>query len=102
MSRLIEQVRGTSQARATLEQARQANPNNPDLWLEAIRVEMRSGNKKLAQTLLAKALQECKHSGKLWAEAIEMESKPQKVHFLSHSLTQKDRQTDTQNKQTIS
>ena len=32
---------------------------NDELWLEAIRVEMRANNPKMAQTLLSKALQEC-------------------------------------------
>lgn len=44
-------------ARALLEQARLRNPQQPELWLAASRVELRAGNAKAAGTLLAKALQ---------------------------------------------
>jgi len=80
-SRLEEKVYGVAKARALLEKARLQNPQNPDLWLEAIKVELRStasGSGKIAQTMLAKALQDCPTSGKLWALAIQMEKKPQK------------------------
>jgi len=70
---------GVTKARATLAKARLKNPNNPDLWTEAIKLELESSNTpKPAQLLLAKALQECPKSGKLWALAIQMDKKPEK------------------------
>jgi len=46
--------------------------------LEAIRVEARGGEQRIAFNMLAKALQDCPKSGTLWAEAIEMESRAAK------------------------
>lgn len=94
---LEEKTNNPSKARAILDKARLQNPKNPQLWLQAIRVEIRAGNKKIAQNQIAKgkqtviilfllllvvliiiiALQECPTSGVLWAEAIEMEPTPQ-------------------------
>lgn len=65
-----------SKSRSILEKARIMNPKNDQLWLAAVRNELGSGNHIMANSLLAKALQECQNSGILWAEAIEME-KPQ-------------------------
>lgn len=59
-----------TKARSRLELARLQNPKNPDLWLEAIRLERRSGNAQLAESLTAKALQECPLSGALLAETV--------------------------------
>lgn len=68
-----------TKARSVLEKARLRNPRNPELWLEAVRNEMKVGaNRDIANTLLAKALQECPNSGLLWAEAIHMEARPQR------------------------
>ncbi|XP_058800576.1 pre-mRNA-processing factor 6 [Phymastichus coffea] len=68
-----------TKTRSVLEKARLRNPKNPELWLEAIRSEMKiAGNRDIANTLLAKALQECPNSGLLWAEAIHMEPRPQR------------------------
>ena len=61
---------GVTKARSLLELARMKNPNNPLLWLEAVRLERRAGNRKLAETLMARALQECPSSGLLLAENI--------------------------------
>ena len=61
---------GSTKARSVLEIGRRQNPNCPELWLEAIRLERRGGNGPLADTLMAKALQECPTSGVLWAETI--------------------------------
>ena len=61
---------GSTKARSMLELARLKNPKNPHLWLEAVRLERRSGNAKLAETLMAKALQECPSSGILLSENI--------------------------------
>jgi len=46
--------------------------------LASVRVELRASNFKMAQTVLAKGLQECPNAGILWAETIEMESPTQK------------------------
>lgn len=61
---------GTTKARSLLELARLKNPKTPELWLEAIRLERRAGNSKLAESLMARALQECPKSGLLLAETI--------------------------------
>jgi pre-mRNA-processing factor 6 len=56
-----------------LESARLRTPAEPQLWLEAVRLERQAGNHAAAPALLAKALQHCPASGVLWAEAIGME-----------------------------
>ena len=61
---------GVTKARSLLELARLKNQKNPELWLEAIRLERRNGNEKLAIALMARALQECPTSGRLLAENI--------------------------------
>lgn len=61
---------GVTKARSLLELARLKNPKSPELWLEAIRLERRAGHAKLAETLMARALQECPNSGLLLAETI--------------------------------
>jgi pre-mRNA-processing factor 6 len=65
-------------SRAVLTMARKKNPATPELWLAAVRAELRHRNKKEADALLAKALQECPTSGILWAAAIEMVPRPQR------------------------
>jgi len=70
-SRLEERMStGVTKARSLLELARLKNQKNPELWLEAIRLERRTGNERLASTLMARALQECPSSGTLLAENI--------------------------------
>jgi pre-mRNA-processing factor 6 len=61
---------GVTKARSLLELARLKNPKNDQLWLEAVRLERRSNNVKLAESLMARALQECPQSGILLAETI--------------------------------
>ncbi|KAG7369386.1 tetratricopeptide repeat protein [Nitzschia inconspicua] len=61
---------GVTKARSLLELARLKNPKNDQLWLEAVRLERRSNNPKLAETLMARALQECPKSGALLSETI--------------------------------
>jgi pre-mRNA-processing factor 6 len=61
---------GVTKARSLLELARLKNPKNAELWVEAIRLERRAGNDKLAVSLMARALQECPSSGLLLAENI--------------------------------
>lgn len=52
------------------ETTRLRNPKSEGLWLEAVRLERRANNNKGAESLMAKALQECPGSGVLWAEEI--------------------------------
>lgn len=54
---LEEKAGAIGKARAILEQARLKNPKQDQLWLAAIRTELRSGNNKAADALMAKALQ---------------------------------------------
>lgn len=54
---------GVNKARAMIELARLKSPNNEELLLENIRLERRHGNDKLAESLMAKALQDCPNSG---------------------------------------
>jgi len=68
---------GFTKSRSLLELARLKNPKSPELWLEAIRLERRAGNEKLAVTLMAKALQECPKSGILLAENISTCPRPE-------------------------
>lgn len=54
---LEEKAGAIGKARAVLEQARLKNPKQDQLWLAAIRTELRSSNNKAADALMAKALQ---------------------------------------------
>lgn len=67
-----------TKARSVLERGRLKNPKTASLWLAAIRIEIRAGLKDMANTLMARALQECPTSGELWAEAIFLEQRPQR------------------------
>ncbi|KAL7565035.1 hypothetical protein ACA910_020746 [Epithemia clementina (nom. ined.)] len=69
---------GFTKARSLLELSRLKNPRKPELWLEAVRLERRAGNPKLADTLMAKALQECPSSGILLAEQIRQSPRVEK------------------------
>jgi len=61
---------GFTKARSLLELARLKNAKSPELWVEALRLERRAGNDKLAVNLMARALQECPKAGLLLAENI--------------------------------
>lgn len=53
----LEEKRGLlTKARSVLEKGRLRNPKNPELWLEAVRVESRAGLKDIANTLMAKGM----------------------------------------------
>jgi pre-mRNA-processing factor 6 len=71
-----------TKARSIIEKARLRNLQNPDLWLKAVRIELsavgKNGNKVQAHALMSRALHECPNSGRLWAEAIFMENRPQR------------------------
>ncbi|KAI6232354.1 PRP6-like protein [Aphelenchoides besseyi] len=68
----FEEKHNPVKSRSYLDIARLKNPKNEFLWLEAIQLELRAGAKELANTLLARALQECENSGFLWSEAISL------------------------------
>jgi pre-mRNA-processing factor 6 len=78
LANLEEEMSGLSKVRAILIMARKRNPQNPELWLAAVRAELKHGHKKEADNLMAKALQECPNSGILWAASIEMVPRPQR------------------------
>lgn len=62
-----------TKARTILQEARDKYPENEEVWLESIRLEKLAKNERIAYSLCSNALQKCKKSGKLWAEAIFME-----------------------------
>lgn len=74
---LEELTRGMNKARSMMELARLKLPANEEILLENIRLERRAGNDRLAESLMAKALQECPTSGMLWAEDVLTCSKHQ-------------------------
>jgi len=47
--------------------------NNAEVWLASVRLELTCDNSKIANHLLARALQQCPDAGRLWAQAIEIE-----------------------------
>ncbi|XP_009108789.1 protein STABILIZED1 [Brassica rapa] len=70
---LVEKkLNGLNKARVILTNARKRCPKEDELWLAAIRIELRHGNKKEAERLMSKALQELPKSGILLAADIEM------------------------------
>jgi pre-mRNA-processing factor 6 len=77
LARLLEKSQGVSKGRSILELAKLKFSKNEHLWLESIRLERRHGNDRLAENLMARALQECPTSGILWAEEILTCPKPQ-------------------------
>uniref|UniRef100_A0A0E0JGQ7 PRP1 splicing factor N-terminal domain-containing protein n=1 Tax=Oryza punctata TaxID=4537 RepID=A0A0E0JGQ7_ORYPU len=56
LANLEEKINGLSKLRAVLTMARKKNPATPELWLAAVRAELRHGNKKEADALLAKGI----------------------------------------------
>lgn len=68
--------KSAAKPRSILETARLKVPQNPFLWLAAIRVEERGGYGQMAEKLMAKGLQECPSAGMLWAHAIAMDARP--------------------------
>lgn len=73
---LEEKSKGINKARSMMELARLKIPDSEELYLEAIRLEKKAGNEKLAESLMAQALQICPKSGILWAEEILTCPKP--------------------------
>ncbi|KAJ1369108.1 hypothetical protein KIN20_030505 [Parelaphostrongylus tenuis] len=64
LNRLEESQKQIIKARSDLEKARIRDPQNEELWLESVWLEMRSGFRELASKRLARALQECEGSVK--------------------------------------
>ncbi|VVA32772.1 PREDICTED: pre-mRNA-processing factor 6 [Prunus dulcis] len=71
LANLEEKLNRVTSARSVLTLAKNKNPQIPQLWLAAIRAEMRHGNNKEADILMAMALDECPNSGILWVAYIE-------------------------------
>jgi len=77
-ARLEMAAKNYTRARSILERGRTINENCDELWLEAVRVEQActSNTSSTSKNIMAKALQDCPASGRLWAHAIFMEDKP--------------------------
>ncbi|KAI5334380.1 hypothetical protein L3X38_024513 [Prunus dulcis] len=71
LTNLEEKLNRVTSARSVLMLAKNKNPQIPQLWLAVIRAEMRHGNNKEADILMAMALDECPNSGILWVAYIE-------------------------------
>jgi pre-mRNA-processing factor 6 len=78
----------STKARSLLELARLQNPKNPELLLESIRLERRWGNSKLADSLMAQALQECPTSGLLLSENIVTAPRVEQKSKSAHAIQQ--------------
>ena len=76
--RIILMVNNCYSDRANLEKARLRCPGSAELWLEAVRLEERVGNREVAMAVMSRGLQKCPNSGVLWAEAIFLEARPQR------------------------
>ncbi|WCJ42174.1 Pre-mRNA-processing factor 6 [Euphorbia peplus] len=64
---LEEKMTGPSKARAVFAMARKVIPRNHRLWFASVHAAARHGNKKEANILRKKALQECPIFGTTWA-----------------------------------
>lgn len=53
LARLEEKRKLLTKARSVLEKGRLKNPKNAELWLEAIRIEVRAGHKEVSNNLMA-------------------------------------------------
>jgi pre-mRNA-processing factor 6 len=79
LSRIQEKQGAIVKARSSLERGRAQNQKNPEILVEAVRLERRANNASAAQKLMAEALQQCPESGLLWAEKImHLESRTQR------------------------
>lgn len=61
--RFEETFSNLANSRSKLDMAKTKNPKCDLLWLEGIRMEIRAGNKAIAEQQLNRALQECPNSG---------------------------------------
>lgn len=62
-------------ARAFLDLAHLKNKNQPELWMQTIKLEKKVGNYNFIPHILSRALKECPNSGLLYAESIFAEQK---------------------------
>lgn len=75
--RVEETLGAVAKARAILERGREQckGTRNEDLvWRESVFLEARIGKREAARSMLARALQACTTSGRLWALAVALES----------------------------
>eukprot|EP00939_MAST-03C_sp_MAST-3C-sp1_P003489 g3489.t1 len=85
-AKLETERRGVVKGRSILVLARLQNPKNEDLWASSVRLELEYGDKTTAVKTLAKGLQECPSSGKLWSMEIEMAPKKQRQRRAADAL----------------
>ncbi|KAJ1606771.1 Pre-mRNA splicing factor Pro1/Prp6 and HAT repeat protein [Cryptosporidium canis] len=57
-------------ARTFINLAHSNNKNQPELWLQTVKLEKKAGNSSFIPQILAKAVRECPDSGLLYAESI--------------------------------
>lgn len=77
-ARLEERRGGAARARAILERGREKCKGVEDmdvLWRESVYLEVRDSKRQAAMSMMARALQECKRSGRLWALSIGLENR---------------------------
>ncbi|EAK88146.1 Pre-mRNA splicing factor Pro1/Prp6. HAT repeat protein [Cryptosporidium parvum Iowa II] len=80
---LLMLLQNWKKARTFLDLARSKNKNQPELWMQTIKLEKNAGNNEFIPQILSKALKECPKSGLLYAESIFTEQKQkQKSKFL--------------------
>lgn len=88
-SRLEERAGLAIKARAIMERARHLNPKKDELWAESCAIEERaagasstsasnSAGPLQAKNMMSRALQDCPHSGLLYAQSIWWELRPQR------------------------
>ncbi|KAH8584090.1 Pre-mRNA splicing factor Pro1 HAT repeat [Cryptosporidium sp. chipmunk genotype I] len=67
---LLMVAQNWKKARTFLDLARSKNKNQPELWMQTIKLEKNAGNNDFIPQILSKALKECPKSGLLYAESI--------------------------------
>lgn len=78
-ARFEERCGSISKARAILERGREKCKGSEKmdvLWRECVYLEVRDSKRNAANSILARSLQECKHSGRLWALSVALETRP--------------------------
>ena len=77
-----------TRARTILQKARAKLDSDAQIWRASIRLEITCDNEKIAQYLLAKALQEFPNSGEIWAQAIAMEPQATRMRKSTDAVKQ--------------
>ncbi|OII71308.1 pre-mRNA splicing factor [Cryptosporidium ubiquitum] len=72
---LLTSVQNWKKARTFLDLAHSKNKNQPELWMQKIKLEKNAGNHNFIPQILSKGLKECPKSGLLYAETIFSEPK---------------------------